>query len=252
MDGTRLSDGAFIVFKIVRRSEYPYEVDIAKFFSTEPLRSDPKNHCVPIYDILSLPGDVDTVIMVMPLLLGYTAPPFRTVGEAVDCFRQLFEVGVVKFLPYCFNGYTRVFNLCTSIESPTGIQIKCVFLVLRFERDCKSLNIMMDANRLYVDAFHPVHPLMRRDFSGFARYKTRTQRPVRYFLIDFGLSRSYDSKFHHQALRTSYMGGDKEVPEFQNSSQPCDLFPTDVFYIGNVIRKDFIEVSFRLVICSRV
>ena len=114
-----------------------------------------------------------------------------------------------------------------------------------------SLNIMMDANRLYVDAFHPVHPLMRRDFSGFARYKTRTQRPVKYFLIDFGLSRRYDPSIT-KPLEYPIWGGDKEVPEFQNSNQPCDPFPTDVFYIGNAIRKDFIEVSFGFVICTRV
>ncbi|KAL4078215.1 hypothetical protein V8B97DRAFT_1935859 [Scleroderma yunnanense] len=210
LDGTRISDGVFVVFKIVKRSEYPYEVDIARFFSTDPIRSDPANHCVPIYDVLPLPGDADTVLIVMPLLREYKAPPFCTVGEAVDCFRQLFA----------------------------GLQFMHKHRVAH--RDCMSMNIMMDASRLYVDAFHPVHPLMRRDFSRFARYKTRTQRPVRYLFIDFGLSRQYDSSII-KPLEYPIWGGDKEVPEFHRSDEPCDPFPTDVFYIGNAIRKDFIQ-----------
>ncbi|KAN0097887.1 hypothetical protein V8E55_002333, partial [Tylopilus felleus] len=38
--------------------------------------------------------------------------------------------------------------------------------------------------------------------------------------------------------------GDMEVPEFQNSNDACNLFVTDVFYIGNTIKKDFLIVSF--------
>ena len=33
-------------------------------------------------------------------------------------------------------------------------------------------------------------------------------------------------------------GGDQEVLEFQNSNAPCD--PTDVFYIGSTIKKQFV------------
>ena len=100
---------------------------------------------------------------------------------------------------------------------------------------------MMDPNRLYLDAFHPASPLMRRDFSGYARYKTRTERPPKYFLIDFGLSRRYDTSIS-KPMEVPIWGADKEVPEFQNSNTPCDPFPTDVFYIGNTIKKDFVEV----------
>ena len=100
---------------------------------------------------------------------------------------------------------------------------------------------MMDPESLYLDPFHPASSSMRRDFSGYARYKTRTERPPKYFLIDFGLSRRYDASIAHP-MEVPIRGADKEVPEFQNSSAPCDPFPTDVFYIGNTIRKDFVEV----------
>ena len=101
---------------------------------------------------------------------------------------------------------------------------------------------MMDGNTLFIDPFHPVDSMMKRDFSGFARYKTRTERPVKYYLIDFGLSRRYDDSITHP-LEVPIWGGDKEVPEFQNSNEPCDPFATDVFYIGNAIRKDFVDVG---------
>ena len=104
-----------------------------------------------------------------------------------------------------------------------------------------SLNIMMDGSALFIDAFHPVASMMKRDYSGLARYKTRTERPVKYYLIDFGLSRRYDKSISHP-LEVPIWGGDKEVPEFQNSDEPRDPFATDVFYIGNAIRKDFVGV----------
>ncbi|KAH0828802.1 hypothetical protein J3R83DRAFT_3250 [Lanmaoa asiatica] len=83
---------------------------------------------------------------------------------------------------------------------------------------------------------------LKRDYSGSAKHYTRTQRPPKYYFIDFGLSRRYDLT-DADPREEPIWGGDKEVPEFQNSNEPCNPFPTDVFYIGNAIRKDFIEVS---------
>ena len=104
---------------------------------------------------------------------------------------------------------------------------------------------MMDATNLYIDPFHPVDHHMKRDFSGYARFKTRTERPPKYYFIDFGLSRRYDSIVN--ALDLPVWGGDKQVPEFEDYDRPHNPFPTDVFYIGNVIKEDFLDV--RLVFC---
>lgn len=103
------------------------------------------------------------------------------------------------------------------------------------------MNIMMDANKLSVDAFHPVDPLMTRDFSRNARFRKRTQRPPKYYFIDFGLSRHYDTSIV-KPLEVPIWGGDKGVPEFQGSNEPRDPFATDVFYIGNEIRSQFMVV----------
>ena len=86
-----------VTLKQISRADHPYEVDIALYFSSEDLVSKPENHCVPIHDVLSLDDDGDFVIIVMPLLRPYTDPRFDTIGEAVECFRQLFEVMSVHF-----------------------------------------------------------------------------------------------------------------------------------------------------------
>lgn len=83
--------------------------------------------------------------------------------------------------------------------------------------------------------------MMKRDFSGFAKFNTRTERPVKYYFIDFGLSRRYDHSIVHP-IEIPIWEGDKEVPEFQDSNELCDPFATDVFYIGNAIKKDFLDV----------
>jgi hypothetical protein len=78
--------------KAVEKSLHPYEAEIGLFLSKEPLASDIHNHCVPILDILQVPDDQDRIIIVMPMLRRYDNPRFDTFGEAVDFFRQVFEV----------------------------------------------------------------------------------------------------------------------------------------------------------------
>ena len=103
-------------------------------------------------------------------------------------------------------------------------------------------NLMFDPSSMYPESFHPMETHMKRDYSGPARYFTRTKRSPKYYFIDFGISRKYDPS-ESNPREPPIWGGDKEVPEFQNSNEPCNPFPTDVFYIGNAIMKDFIQVS---------
>jgi hypothetical protein len=107
------------------------------------------------------------------------------------------------------------------------------------------LNIMMDATSLYPKPYHPAEPLRLRDFSdtrwfaGQPKYYTRTSRPVKYYFTDFGISRRYNPD-DGPPLEDLILGGDKTVPEFQVSLDPCDPFPTDVYYLGSMIRKTFL------------
>ena len=73
-------------------SRHPHEVEIVRYLSSRPFDSDPKNHCVPIFDVLDVPDDEDLKVLVMPLLRDFANPRFLTVGEAVEFFRQTLEV----------------------------------------------------------------------------------------------------------------------------------------------------------------
>jgi hypothetical protein len=81
LDATRVSDGQHVFLKAIKKSVHPYEADIGQSFSTEPVASDPQNHCVPIYEVLQDPDDENMLILVMPLLRPYFDPMFDTVGK---------------------------------------------------------------------------------------------------------------------------------------------------------------------------
>lgn len=100
----------------------------------------------------------------------------------------------------------------------------------------------MDATSLYPDGYHPVRVNRTQDLSKLAKHYTRTQRPVKYYLTDFGLSRQYKPE-DRPPREPPIRGADKSVPEFKDSDDPCDPFPTDVYYLGNMIRETFTEVS---------
>jgi serine/threonine protein kinase len=107
-------------------------------------------------------------------------------------------------------------------------------------RDSTANNIMLDPSGMYPDGFHPTQINRRPDFSGRAKRHTRTRRPPRYYLIDFGLSRRYATR---DAFDDSLRGGDRTAPEHQREG-PCNPFQTDIYYLGNLIREKFIRVTF--------
>ncbi|TDL15498.1 hypothetical protein BD410DRAFT_816966 [Rickenella mellea] len=210
IDATRLSDGMIMALKRIEANVHPYEIEIANYLCSEPLRTDPRNHCVPVYDVLRVPDVGNVFLLVMPLLRKFDSPKFDTVGECVDFFKQIFE----------------------------GLQFMHEHSVAH--RDCCDNNIMMDPTAMYPKLYHPASTDKSLDFSGRAKHYTRTEQPPRYFFIDFGLSRRYLST-NSPILKDPICGGDKTVPEFQMSNNPCDPFPTDVYYIGNLIREEFIQ-----------
>jgi hypothetical protein len=103
---------------------------------------------------------------------------------------------------------------------------------------------MMDATQLFPNGFHPVDINTNRNWKGKAKHTTRTKCSPRYYLIDFGLSRMHDPA-NGPPLEYPVHGGDKTAPEFQGYGYHVlqDPFPTDVYYLGNMIRREFIEVD---------
>ncbi len=100
---------------------------------------------------------------------------------------------------------------------------------------------MLDPSRMYPKSFHPMAVERTRDYRGTAKGRTRTWCRPRYFLIDLGLSRQYDPA-NGPPLEIPLRGGDKSAPEHRDMETPCNPFPTDVYYLGNLVREDYLQV----------
>jgi len=98
---------------------------------------------------------------------------------------------------------------------------------------------MLDPSDMYPNGFHPIKINRSRDFKSRSWRFDRMQRPPRYYLIDFSLSRQYSSR---NALDDPLRGGDKSAPEHQLGRR-CNPFQTDIYYLGNLVRERFINVT---------
>ena len=72
------------MLKILPREEGPHELQISKLFSTDPLASDPRSHCVHLLDVIELLDDPP--ITVHTLLRPSADPPLQAYGEFVTFF----------------------------------------------------------------------------------------------------------------------------------------------------------------------
>ena len=106
------------------------------------------------------------------------------------------------------------------------------------------LNIMMDPKPMWPELFHFTSSLYNREYTKMVKPFSRTERPPRYYWTDFGLSRRYDPEAGPRR-ELPILGGDKTVPEHQGRlyDVPSDPMPTDVYFVGNLIREYFLDVS---------
>ena len=118
MDATRISDGRQVILKRLLTEEGPYELQINKLFSTEPLFSNPRNHCVHLLDVIDLPDDPP--ILVHPLLRPYDDPQFQTYGEFITFFAHICEVSFVypHYMMQIFNYQGRPIHAREQRRSP--------------------------------------------------------------------------------------------------------------------------------------
>uniref|UniRef100_A0A8H7XMQ5 Protein kinase domain-containing protein n=1 Tax=Psilocybe cubensis TaxID=181762 RepID=A0A8H7XMQ5_PSICU len=216
MDAVRARDDKPVMLKKVRKAgnEYDWELAISQYVSSPELMKDSDNHCVPVYEVLDIPNDPEHSIIVMPLLYPFHITRFDTIGECLDFFYQIFK----------------------------GIQFLHRHHIAH--RDCTANNVMMDPSEIYPEGFHPVKYRMNRDYTGPASPKcTRTQCPPKYYWIDYGLSVHFEESYKFPRAVT-LRGGDKSAPEFQDIKHlhtARDPFPTDIYYLGNLIRIYFTE-----------
>lgn len=103
---------------------------------------------------------------------------------------------------------------------------------------------MMDGRALYPNGHHPV----RRKFSEDAVYEltplSRLEHPVRYFFIDFGISIRFTDGTLPETVGIE--GRCKEAPEM-SFHVPYDAFKVDVFALGTLYLKEFLEVRCLLI-----
>jgi hypothetical protein len=116
IDAVRIKDGAPVALKKISKYVHPQETKIGTIFSSEPLVSDPRNHCVTIQGTLQPPDDDDATILVMPLLHDYDEPSFDTFGEVIDFFQQVFKVSIMiqENSVNLNDRMSRASSLCTS------------------------------------------------------------------------------------------------------------------------------------------
>ncbi len=102
---------------------------------------------------------------------------------------------------------------------------------------------MLDPTPMYPKLYHFVVINETRDCLKSAPYYSRTRRPCKYYWTDFGLSRRYKAD-DNNPLEIPILGADRTVPEFiEDESVPRNPFYTDVYYLGNLIREDFLRVG---------
>ncbi|KAJ3520093.1 hypothetical protein NMY22_g12902 [Coprinellus aureogranulatus] len=200
-------DGFKVMLK--RVSLATEELEIGLYISSQPCSSDPRNHCIPLLDVIMIPACETHAIIVMPLLYEHIHLPFRRVGELLELGLQLSET--LEFL------------------HEHGVA----------HRDFCRYNIMIDPTRLLPKGFHPfgrlVPPDGRRHMYERFKWKSRwSVRPNRYYVIDFGMSERYDTR--EGALTLGVLGQDPSVPEMSDTV-PYDPFPMDVYQLGNMLSE---------------
>lgn len=85
---------------------------------------------------------------------------------------------------------------------------------------------MMDASALFPCGFHPISKTRLPDVSGITPTLSRSEAPVRYYFIDFGISTRFAPQSSRLVVGTP--GLDQEPPELSDND-PYDPFQLNVF-----------------------
>ncbi|KAI0028848.1 kinase-like domain-containing protein [Vararia minispora EC-137] len=207
VDATRISDGKLVYIKQVKTDDL--ESSIALVLSSPAMRSDSRNHSVPILDHFSDLEDTAISYIVMPFLRNINYPPMIKVVEVVDFVDQILE-GLV-------------------FMHEQGVA----------HRDCATTNILMDSSTMYPLGFHPIRQSCLPDGFTLATPLPRHDVGVTYYFIDYGIS-SYFPPGQPRGLVVGDFGRDQDVPEL-SETVPYDPFAVDIFIIGNQLRLAFHE-----------
>lgn len=94
MDAVRISDGKVVFLKYIPRSSH--ETEINRYLVSNGLKDDPKNHALPLLEVLEDDSDPENAILVFPMVRRIDHPGLESVREAVDYVEQSLEVSITK------------------------------------------------------------------------------------------------------------------------------------------------------------
>ncbi|KAI5115755.1 hypothetical protein M0805_002719, partial [Coniferiporia weirii] len=109
--------------------------------------------------------------------------------------------------------------------------------------DLSDGNVMMDGRPLFgPDGFHPSHQHKKAvaPAEDASPQNRRDVGPINYYITDFGLSTHFENDVEPR-LTTGAMAQDRDVPEI-SSYIPYDPFCVDVFTLGMVYKRNFLDV----------
>ncbi|KAI0737368.1 kinase-like domain-containing protein [Daedaleopsis nitida] len=208
IDAIRILDNFRVSLKLTKRDGR--EIDIHRYVTS---LEAPHNHCIPLLDVFSDPINPQSSIIVTPFLRPMNDPPFTAMGEVIDFIDQTLK-GLI------FLHKHRVAH-----------------------RDIAAPNIMMDGRSLYLHGHHPVRLHYAPDNVYDASPLARIDHPVRYFYIDFGISRHFAEG--SQPMAVGREGRNLTIPEL-SSTVPYNAYKIDVFALGDVYSKEFMEKYYDL------
>lgn len=219
MDAFRLADESLVAIKCRPTAAVENELSIHRLFSSNPLRDDPRNHCIPLVEVLNDPdcrmptGELGATFIVSPFVHQYDQWPFQTVDNVLGFIQQTLEG--IEFM------------------HEQGVS----------HRDCSTSNVRMDAKALFPGVWpHPVIPSMNYcEPFGPIPNPDRTTAPVRYYFIDFDEAVQRPEEWTGPFLVEGARCIDPELPEL-HFHHPYDPFPVDVFLLGNMYKRSLLDV----------
>jgi hypothetical protein len=181
--------------------------------------------------------------MVHPLLRPFYDPPLRTYGEFVTFFAQICEVRHLHDLVNrsSHKGYnsciqiTLLIGIFTVTFSSTALPQYDLGRDCTWETSCLTQQICIPSlSTLLTWDEVKIFATRSRDIRGPGAQRD-TSSSTSVFPADTIL-------LHGPPLDEPLQGGDKSAPEHQDGKTPCNPFPTDVYYLGNLVRQDYIQV----------
>ncbi|KAK7031958.1 kinase domain-containing protein, partial [Favolaschia claudopus] len=201
LDAIRIADNQRVVLKRIQTNSR--EIKIIQYLSQI---QDPRNHTIPLLDVILLPPDNSCSLLVTPYTRRFNHPAFHCRAEYVEAMQQFLE----------------------------GLQFMHDHGVSHF--DIAPQNMMMDESRVVPTGSHFTSPKSHTGYPGIFSWNNRCSvSPVRYYYIDFGLS-MYFRKGRDAALTTGTLRTFNTIPEL-SLTVPYNPFKVDIFQLGLTMHK---------------